>query len=341
MRSSTGSRARCCLIVEPAAVLRPGPGPQGFELRFDVEPDAAGRACMQGTGGTGAGRDDPSGPGRPRTWLATQRVGYPLHLGRGLYLDRDDRGHCTALLQSASGGLFEGDDVGGRITLAAGARATVAAAAATVVHSMRGGCARQWAVLTAGRGALLEYRPGATILFPRSRLASSIEIRCDERAAVLVTEVVLGHALGDAGPGGDSLFDEYDGRIVVCDSQGRERAAERFRMTGVDWRDALIAGRRDGRVLGSLWLVGHASWDPGQFDGLIDALRQDLSAEGVWGGATLLPSQAGLMLRVLAVDAARLDRVLRAARDRTWRFLRAAAGAPPIRMERPGVGAGL
>ena len=46
-----------------------------------------------------------------RTTLRRQQVGYPLHVTRGFYLDAERPDLLTLYLQSASGGLYAGDQL--------------------------------------------------------------------------------------------------------------------------------------------------------------------------------------------------------------------------------------
>ena len=63
-----------------------------------------------------------------------------------------------------------------------GARAHITTAAATIVHRMDSGHARQTVTLEAERGSLLEYLPDSLILFRGARLANELTLRVHAHA---------------------------------------------------------------------------------------------------------------------------------------------------------------
>src|SRR5450631_3175635 len=70
-----------------------------------------------------------------RTTLRRQRVGYPLHVTRGFYLDAARPDLLTLYLQSASGGLYAGDRITLDVTVGAGAAFHLTTQASTIVHA--------------------------------------------------------------------------------------------------------------------------------------------------------------------------------------------------------------
>ena len=69
--------------------------------------------------------------GGGRTVLAHQHVPYPFHATRPFYLDRERPEIATLYLQSASGGLYRGDDVALSIVAGPHAAAHVTTQAST------------------------------------------------------------------------------------------------------------------------------------------------------------------------------------------------------------------
>ncbi|EPN69481.1 urease accessory protein UreD, partial [Pseudomonas syringae pv. actinidiae ICMP 19079] len=71
---------------------------------------------------------------------------------------------------------------------------------ATVAHSMLEQPARQTVTLTADTGALLEYLPMATILFPQARLHSVVNVTLHPNARVMLCDAFCLHVpQGSAG----------------------------------------------------------------------------------------------------------------------------------------------
>src|SRR5690606_9699555 len=73
-----------------------------------------------------------------RTRLQHRRVRYPYAMAVPLRLDRATPGLETVILQSASGGIFEGERLCQRLIADDGAQVCLTTQAATVVHGMPG-----------------------------------------------------------------------------------------------------------------------------------------------------------------------------------------------------------
>lgn len=247
------------------------------------------------------------GPGgaSSRTHLAAQRVAYPAHVCRALYLDDDRPGRCTVLLQSVSGGLFEHDRIDGRIHGGVGAQVRVRSAASTVVHEMTGGHARQTVALQADADAVLEWRPMPLILFPGATIENRTTVTRQPGATVLLADAFLAH---DATARGRP-FGELRNAVDVLDVDGRLLARERFRILGADWLGEGPAVSGGLRAQGTLWWLSDD--DPAALLAAWRAIEPD--ADEALTGATLLPNRAGALFRVLARDGIGLTRAMDAA----------------------------
>ena len=126
-----------------------------------------------------------------RTYLARQSVRYPCHLTRPFYLDREPAGLATLFLQSASGGLYGGEELNGRIRVAPGACAHVTTQASTIVH--RGSRIRQTMTLDIATGGFLAFTPDAAILFVGIDFAQRTVVRCRPGAHVVLIDSVTSH----------------------------------------------------------------------------------------------------------------------------------------------------
>lgn len=259
---------------------------------------------------------------RGRSFLARQVVRYPAHVGRGLYLEPELQGLCTAYLQSVSGGLFEHERVFGRIQAGAGVLAHVATAASTVVHAMQGGRAVQQVSLRAEAGALLEYLPAPMILFPGSRLHARVEVQLAEDATVLLCDAFLAHDPAASG----AAFGELDATLEVRgDDDGEPLVRERLRLDGDAWSQRRLGVSAGHRVHASFWVLRRH----GQGE-LLQALRRACDeTEGAYAGASPLPNGCGVGLRVLAADAVAVQRLI----TRAWSAARllATGHAPAMR----------
>jgi len=273
-------------LAAPEAIERPlGHEPGRLELGFEV-------------GGDGATR------------LQRQFASYPFHLCRPFQFAGDPPVMATLYVQSCSGGIYEGDRLSIRIEAPARAQLHVTTQAATIVRSMRSAGARQESVLTAGAGSLVEHLPDPLILFPRSRLETSLRISADREARVLSGEAFLLHdPLGLGRP-----FTHLVSLLEIEErASGRMLFRDRLSGQGADWTARIPGVTEDAAGTATLVIL-----DP-DAPSLVGGLRAALDAvPGLWGGASLLPRGMGALCRFLAWDG----RALRAGFDALWRATR-------------------
>jgi urease accessory protein len=241
------------------------------------------------------------------TTLRRQHVTYPFHVGRTWAVPGDPDGMTTLYVQSCSGGLFQHDDLAWNIVAREGAKAHVTTAAATVVHRMDNGHARQAVTLEADRGTLLEYFPDSLILFRGARLFSELTLRVHPQAVVMARDAIVPHDP----TGGDGVFDWIASDLRVETPDGSLLARDRYRLEG-----SVLAGRVPG-VTGPFKCQGAFIVVQQQIPQrtLLDALRAAIPADqGLYAGASSLPAECGVWLRVLAADSV----LLRDALERAW-----------------------
>lgn len=242
-----------------------------------------------------------------RTALLHQHVTYPFHVGRSWLVPGDPAGMTTLYVQSCSGGLFQHDDLAWRIVARDGAKAHVTTAAATIVHRMDDGHARQAVTVEAGRGALVEYFPDSLILFRGARLVNELTLKVHPEAVVMARDAIVPHDPS----GGDGVFDWIASDLSVQGFDGSILARDRYRLEGS------VLSRRTPGVTGSFKCQGAFIVVQRQIPqrALLDGLRSVMPhGEGVYVGASTLPAGCGIWLRVLAVDSI----LLRDALERAW-----------------------
>lgn len=106
-----------------------------------------------------------------RTVIRRQHVGYPLHVTRGFYLDRDRPDLLTLYIQSASGGLYAGDRL--HMSISAGPRSALSLTtqSSTVIHHGRQEGTAQTQIIDVGAGAFCSFVSDPYILFPGADLS--------------------------------------------------------------------------------------------------------------------------------------------------------------------------
>ena len=262
-----------------------------------------------------------------RTFLARKFTTYPFFCAAPFHLDRAPGGMLTAILQSSSGGLYEGERLGLSIDVEADAEAHVTTQGATVAHSMpHGGEARHEVRIRAAAGSFLEYLPDPLILLPAASVSSRVEVVADVGSTVIVGDAFLTHDP----TGRRGSFRRLAGETCFRRPGAPAFALERFDVTGEQvesgWR--LLVPHRCA-AQGSLWVCAA---DPSvDLAGILSgALAQ---VPGLYAGASPLPAGAGAVARLLASDALALGEGFRAA----WHAVRLAlTGLPPASRRQSG-----
>ena len=262
-----------------------------------------------------------------RTFLARKFSTYPFFLAAPFHLDRAPPGMLTAIMQSSSGGLYEGDRLVLSFDAEAGAEAHITTQGATVAHTMpHGGEARHEVRIRAAAGSLVEYLPDPLILLPAASVRSRVEVIAEVGSTVIVGDAFLAHdPAGRRRP-----FRRLAAEMSLCRPDATPFALERFDVTGENVEDSWrLLGTRRCEAQGSLWVCAPVSADE-----LAASLSRALEpVPGVHAGASTLSGGAGALARLLAYDAVALGEGFRAA----WRALRCVlTGLPPASRRQSG-----
>lgn len=231
--------------LDPAALTPPIPR----EVRRFVEADNAGVASgRKASGVLGVGKPGKvgvldltlgAGERTGRTGLKERFVKAPMSLTRPLYVDPADDKHAVVYLRTTGGGLAENDRIRQRITLEAGADATVTTQAATNVHRMNAGLACQWTSFELGEGAHLEYLPGHTTMYGGARLVQLTEFDVPAAASLIAGEITLA---GRLARGEAHQFDALSLAMRVTRDE-RALLSDNFVVVGADsGRDLMLWG---------------------------------------------------------------------------------------------------
>ncbi len=233
------------------------------------------------------------------SYISGQQVGYPFHLGRTLKLPDDPNGMAAVYLQSCSGGVFAGEDLHVHLLAGPDTQVHVSTGAATIAHSMLDQSARQTVSLTAEAGALLEYLPMATILFPQAKLHSQVKVTLHPRARVMICDAFCLHA-----PQGDNgIFDFYRADLEVRCPSGRLLAGDRLALCGQDMSRQLVGVSDRFKVLATFMILGQDL--PVEY--LKATLRNALcSLPDSYVGVSALPNDCGVSVRIMTIDAVAL-----------------------------------
>jgi len=236
-----------------------------------------------------------------RTVLRRQRVGYPLHVTRGFYLDAARPDLLTLYIQSASGGLYAGDRLKLNVAVGANAALHLTTQAATVVHDSADAASVQQLRLSVGKGAFCAISSDPYVLFPGANLSLDTTAVVEEDAVLFLADGIAVHDPRRSG----RAFAQYAGRLRVMRPDGRLLLQDIGRISG----DALPKG-----PLGTMAATATAVLvAPREKWPSAEVLSQAVDRCGCIAGASEAPNQAGLALRILAPDGGSLQRGIEAA----------------------------
>ena len=249
-----------------------------------------------------------------RTVLARRHVSYPFNVTAPL---QSAESRADVIVQSASGGVYGGEQLRQRVTVDAGAQAVIRMPSATVVHATRTAePARQSVSLQAGEGATLFYLPRPLILFPGGALVQAMDITVAGGATVMIRDGFLLHDPAAMASGSRALRS----RVTVRDAAGRLIAIDLLRID-----DGMIDAASPGvtgsyRAFGTVWLVRRM--EAGCVQGVKATIARRFAPDGdCYVSTTSLRHDAGAIVRVAAVDGGALDVALEAIVDAWVRTL--------------------
>ncbi len=274
---------------------------------YEAEPIPQAAAGSTGKEGELSLRFGADGDGRTR--LVKDYATVPFHLPGGLTHDEQVPDLATVYVQSPTGGIAQGDRHEVTVTVEPDARAHVTTQSAEKVLRMERNCARTDVSLTVEDGGYLEYLPEPTILYPDARYRRETTLTVSENATALVGEIVVA---GRLARGEAFEFDRLYSRLTVEGPDGLlAQDTTDIDPLANDPQRAGVVG--DYPVLGTLYVVGHPA--------LSDRLHDRVAAvDGVRGGATRLPNDAGVLVRALGDR----PRAVAGALDEAWAATRQA-----------------
>ena len=165
--------------------------------------------------------------GGGRTVLTRQHVPYPFHATRPFYLDRKRPEIATLYLQSASGGLYRGDDVALSIVAGPHAAVHVTTQASTIVHKTHKRAVAQTTRIEIGEHSFVAMTPDPLVLFPGAEICCTTEVTLAAAGCAILTDGLAHHDPEGTG----RPFERYSNAIIVRDKSGA-RPSRRPRIAG-------------------------------------------------------------------------------------------------------------
>lgn len=262
-----------------------------------------------------------------RSILALMERRAPLLVQKALYCDEGMPGLPVVFIVSNSGGILQGDRYRLEFSLEPGACAHVTTQAATKIHEMDANHAAQTQEISLEEGSYLEYMPEQVIPFRHSRFLSRTRIRIAPTASLLYSEILVG---------GRKHY--LDGELFAFDLFSSLVRAERPDGVELFTEKLLIEPRRsDPRANGAM----------GPFDvfGNVLLLTTKVYADSIFeqtssvlprgerwaAGVSRLPNGAGLVYKVLGMEASEVRSRIRA----FWSMVRPEITGFPVPPEFP------
>lgn len=233
-----------------------------------------------------------------RTALVDMYRRAPLLVQKALYWDAALPAMPCVMIIHTSGCVLQGDRLDIEISLAPDTQAHVTSQAATKIHQMDANYAAQSQSISLQPGAYLEYMPGVIIPHKRSRFVTQTTIRLAPDSVYVYADVLMPgrkyHAEGELFEydlfSSTTSAQRHDGTPLFTDKFVIEPHVDRVRERGV-------MGRFD--VVGNGLLLAPS----GISDAVLERLLARFEGDGeVALGATRLPNDAGLSLRILGME---------------------------------------
>lgn len=226
-----------------------------------------------------------------KTYLENQFASYPFHVCRTQYFENDPPGMANIYIQSASGGIYENENLTTNVVANPNSFSHVTTQASTIVHGMTNGVAHQTVNVNAKDHAYTEYVSDPLILFPKSNLSSTINVYADETSTAVVSDAFLLHFL----KGKDKLFNNLNSYLQIY-SENNELLAKDVYL--INPKNFLQAGQHY-IGMGTISIVNRS----GAYNELLEPLQKYISTNlEIYGGISEFPNSCGIIVKFLATD---------------------------------------
>ena len=232
-------------------------------------------------------------PGRQKTVAKEQYSKVPLYTQRALYLEESLPSMAYMFIMSPSGGILQGDRYRMDITLKNNALFHLTTQGATRLYRMDKNYATQLVNITLGEGCYFEFIPDQIIPYRSSRFYQNVTLNAHDNSTMIYSEILVPGRVGS----GESF--EYD--ICYLKASAKNQNGDlRFIDTALlepKKRSIKDFGILEGfDVLGTVYVLTEEKYIRGLNDQINSAIE---SLPKIYGGATILPNNSGVMVRLL------------------------------------------
>jgi urease accessory protein len=243
-------------------------------------------------------------PETRKTVIKDQFTRVPLFTQKALYLEESLPSMAYVYIMTPSGGIVQGDRYRIDVALSNDAHAHITTQGATRIYRMERNYATQMVNISVDDGCYLEYIPDQIIPYRDSRFYQIVNAKVYENGTMVYSEMLA--------PGRVASGESFEYDIVYMTTQAKNQRGE------LKFRDVFILEPKKSNlkatgVLGEYSVVGslYILTKPNYVKQLIHEINNCLQKfPGIRGGATILPYDCGVMVRLLGNIADNLKSVI-------------------------------
>ena len=243
-------------------------------------------------------------PDRQKTVAKEQYSKVPLYTQRVLYLEESLPSMAYMYIISPSGGILQGDRYRMDITLKNDAFFHLTTQGATRLYRMDKNYATQIVNITVGEGCYFEYIPDQIIPYRNSRFYQEVTLNTHDNSTMVYSEMLVPGRVGS----GESF--EYDICYLKTNSKNQNGELRFIDIAMLEPKKKSIRnfGVLEGfDVVGTVYILTETKYIRelnDQINSMIESLPK------IYGGATILPNNSGVMIRLLGAFATDVRNVI-------------------------------
>jgi urease accessory protein len=231
-----------------------------------------------------------------KTSVKEQYSRVPLYTQRALYLEEALSNMAYMYIISPSGGILQGDRYRMDITLRKHAFAHITTQGATRIYRMEGNYATQIVNIDVGEDCYFEYIPDQVIPYRDSRFYQEANLRVHDNATLLYSEIITP---GRVASGEHFDYDICYMKVIAKDHSGGLKFTD-VAMLEPKKRDMKMFGVLSNHdVVGNMYII-----TKNKLQEINISINTALKAiPKIYAGATILPSNSGVGIRMLGNTA--------------------------------------
>jgi urease accessory protein len=237
-----------------------------------------------------------------KTSVKEQYSRVPLFTQRALYLEEALPSMAYMYIISPSGGILQGDRYRMDITLRNHAFAHITTQGATRIYRMEKNFATQIVNIDVGEGCYFEYIPDQVIPYRDSRFYQEANLRVHDNATFLYSEMITP---GRVASGEHFDYDICYMKAVAKNQDDLQRFVDIAMLEPKKRKMEIFGVLAKHEVVGTMYILTN-----NKVAQINDEVNAMLKAANIYSGATILPGNAGVMVRMLGETANDLRAVI-------------------------------